>query len=354
MYTRCPACSRGLGRNQVLEPFPVGTRVAFDPFKGRLWVLCEACRSWNLVPFLERWEAVEAAERAFAEATVGASTEHVALARAADGTRLIRVGRVERRELAAWRYGERLGSRWRRVWRRGLAWGVCGGVAGLGLGAFFPAIPGVLLPLVMGVPVTASGLHEWFVRPRAPRLPAGGGAGAVSGEWGQYGIRLVEAPDEAEGWRLLVPRPNGEPLALAGGDAMSLLRRILPRVNWWTGTRAQVDNAVNEVVRLGSPERIILASAQELAGPDAFQPYGKPTWALVRARPRHLLAGGHPVLRLALEIAVNEETERRALEGEVRLLEREWREAEALAAISDDLLLPGAIRRRLRELKGRA
>ena len=45
-------------------------------------------------------------------------------------------------------------------------------------------------------------------------------------------------------------------------------------------------------------------------------------------------------IRLALEMASHEETERRALEGELKLLEHEWREAERLAAILDDLALP--------------
>jgi hypothetical protein len=39
-------------------------------------------------------------------------------------------------------------------------------------------------------------------------------------------------------------------------------------------------------------------------------------------------------------MALHEERERRALEGELKLLEVAWREAEEVAAISDDLLLP--------------
>lgn len=54
------------------------------------------------------------------------------------------------------------------------------------------------------------------------------------------------------------------------------------------------------------------------------------------------------MIRLAPEMAANEEAERRALEGETALLEQEWREAEELAAIADDLLLPDAVRDRIR------
>jgi hypothetical protein len=41
--------------------------------------------------------------------------------------------------------------------------------------------------------------------------------------------------------------------------------------------------------------------------------------------------------RLAVEMAVNEENERRALEGELALLELEWKEAEEIAGIADRL-----------------
>ena len=44
--------------------------------------------------------------------------------------------------------------------------------------------------------------------------------------------------------------------------------------------------------------------------------------------------------RLALEMALHEEDERRALEGELWQLEQAWREAEEIAGIADNLLLP--------------
>jgi len=42
--------------------------------------------------------------------------------------------------------------------------------------------------------------------------------------------------------------------------------------------------------------------------------------------------------RLALEMAANEDTERRALEGQLAELEAAWRDAEEIAAIADTLL----------------
>ena len=94
---------------------PVGRRLAFDPERGRLWVVCPGCSEWNLTALDERWEAVELCERLYAEANVRASTDHVGVARTS-GLQLIRVGvAAHRDELANWRYGSRLRARRRRA-----------------------------------------------------------------------------------------------------------------------------------------------------------------------------------------------------------------------------------------------
>src|SRR6185437_648570 len=46
------------------------------------------------------------------------------------------------------------------------------------------------------------------------------------------------------------------------------------------------------------------------------------------------------VLRLALEMSVHETAEQRALDEELSILERDWREAEEIAAIADGELTP--------------
>jgi hypothetical protein len=51
--------------------------------------------------------------------------------------------------------------------------------------------------------------------------------------------------------------------------------------------------------------------------------------------------------KLALEMALHEEQERRALDGELKGLELAWRSAEEVAAIADDLLLPDGVRLRM-------
>jgi hypothetical protein len=54
---------------------------------------------------------------------------------------------------------------------------------------------------------------------------------------------------------------------------------------------------------------------------------------------------------LGWEMALQEEQERRALLGELAELKAAWRQAEAIAQISDNLLLPGSIQEKLEELK---
>ena len=43
VFSTCLFCHESLGRNDAIEPFPVGRRLAFDPKKGRLWVICRSC-----------------------------------------------------------------------------------------------------------------------------------------------------------------------------------------------------------------------------------------------------------------------------------------------------------------------
>lgn len=59
-------------------------------------------------------------------------------------------------------------------------------------------------------------------------------------------------------------------------------------------------------------------------------------------------------IRLALEMAAHEESERRALEGELHVLEAAWKDAEMIAGIADDLFLPDSVATDLARLKKKA
>src|SRR5499427_1747956 len=81
MYSTCLHCHTPLGRNDAVEHFPIGRRLAFDGAKGRLWVVCQHCARWNLTPIEERWEAVEESERVFRAQRLRAQTDNIGLVR---------------------------------------------------------------------------------------------------------------------------------------------------------------------------------------------------------------------------------------------------------------------------------
>jgi hypothetical protein len=129
----------------VLEQFAVGRRVAFDPAKGRLWVVCPRCARWNLTPIEERWEVQEECERLFRGTKLRYSTEQIGLARMGDGLELVRVGEPLRPEMAAWRYGQVYGRRMRKQ--------IAIGVGTLAVAATYVALPHAAIALgAIGVP----------------------------------------------------------------------------------------------------------------------------------------------------------------------------------------------------------
>ncbi|TVP48220.1 MAG: hypothetical protein EA350_03485 [Gemmatimonadales bacterium] len=347
MYRHCPSCTRDLGANEALESFPVGRRLAFDLERGRLWVLCPRCRAWNLAPIEERWEAVEEAEIRFQKAEQGLATEHVALGRLADGTELIRIGGAAAPELAGWRYARRIEGRFRKHRRVGglMATGfVLAGPMGLGVGLFPFVLAGALGYSAVG-----------HLRKRGRRLEfegigdAGGPPRVHRLDRNQLrNLHLVPLDDEAgpDGWGLEVRDYRGA-LVVPRGLRNRALRMSLLELNHDIGNARHLEKALDRVVKAGDPERLGGLAARAMAEGKAWEshvgwPFGDQS-ALNRA---------DPVLRLALEIAANDEVERVALEGELHLLELEWREAEELAAISDDLLVPEWVRRRIEGWRG--
>jgi hypothetical protein len=134
------------------------------------------------------------------------------------------------------------------------------------------------------------------------------------------------------------PRDGRRLLELHGDEARQVVERTLVTVNRADAHPVQVDAAVAALTRLGGADTI-----RTLLGD------GK---VLTRGRPDELFGGfvtvgkDDPALSLTatltLEMALHEETERRAMEGELVLLERAWREAEEIAAIADRLAVPAA------------
>ncbi len=108
----------------------------------------------------------------------------------------------------------------------------------------------------------------------------------------------------------------------------------MPKVNPYGGNERQVRGAVELVEEVGGLERIFAGASR--------QPGYKPGPWLFDRDPS-VLRSMQPEVRLALELASHERTERLALAGELEELEQAWREAEEIAAIADGLLVPEEI-----------
>jgi hypothetical protein len=329
MYSTCLFCKSQLGRNEVLEEFPVGRRVAFDAVRGRLWVVCRGCERWNLSPLEERWEAMEECERLFRDTKLQVSTEHIGLARLREGLELVRVGAPQRPEMAAWRYGDQFGRRRQRAFL----------TTGLGLGAFGAIIAGGALA---GVGVAAFGGMYGTIIDRIVKgdpkkvvatVPDDGGVVLKVTRIDAEKSRLIATPDRTE-WRLELKVKKQE-VVVTGDAAVRAAAQILPTLNRFGGSRKHVTEAVGFLEEAGSVEGTF-RNATVLT-----EAYAKPK---IQKLP-------YPV-RLALEMATHEEAERRALEGELAELERAWREAEEIAEISDNLLIPSTINDWIRRVRG--
>jgi hypothetical protein len=339
VYDHCYVCERSLGRNEVIAAMPVGRRLAFDPERGRLWVVCPRCGEWNLTPLEERWEAIEACERRFAAASVRASSAHVGLAHT-PGLDLLRLASAALRdELANWRYGTRLRRRQRRAALLFSAAGVAGGAA----------IGGALLA---GAASSSLAVASWgvvFAGVWAVELVRGVGPVGGTSFIGRSGQRVRLAGSLVQDVRL--GRTSGAKgpralIAIAGAPgqearygrdaALRLLAAVLPRLNW----RGADKDELRAATRMVDDEEGFAKNATGGGG------NAEPAWQRIGMRhwPRDdLLRSMHPVARLAFEMAVTEELERRALAGEAAALEGRWRDAEEIAGIADAMFLPAFV-----------
>ena len=368
MYALCLFCHGSLGHNPLIASFPVGSTLAFDGEKGRLWVVCPACQRWNLTPLEERWEAIEECERLFRGARLRVSTENVGMARLPEGLDLIRIGRPLRPEMAAWRYGRMLLQRRSRATETAL-W--LGGTAAATTGALM-FVP-VLLPFVavagavgMLGSMVENGTIERLWNGDTGRLShdvvrrlrtEDGRPLALRGPLQSAQIRTdSRLPD---GWELVLRTAPEEILgnenarvtfaqdpdayrdhtyALRGPHALHAAALILRGANAWGASDRRVREATTELARVGDPARYF-ARAEE---------------------GRRRAGWGHeslwqmpPAVRLAMEMAAHESSERRAMLGDLEDLEKRWRQAEEVAAVADRLEVPAAVDRRLAGMKDR-
>jgi hypothetical protein len=357
MYATCLFCQKDLGRNETFETFPVGRRLAFDAAKGRLWVVCRHCERWNLSPLEERWEAIEEAERLYRDTRRRVATDNIGLAKLRDGTTIVRIGQPLRPEFAAWRYGDQFGRR--RI--RQLA------IVGAGLGALGAVIAG---GAIVGVGV---GSFAWMIGNAGKGIVRGNPERVVARIKGPNGevmdVRrrhLLETsiePGESSPLAVTLRYKNGQ-ARFEGEQAMHVASRIIPAANRFGGSKKTVAEAVTKIESAGSSERFLerIGSMSRVVTRAGLTDL--PDWTRGRARRSRFVKSSRKhdwntglfaldsVQRLALEMALHEETERAALQGELAGLEAAWREAEEIAGISDSLLVPQDVDAKFTKLKG--
>lgn len=327
MYTRCLVCSTPFEPNGVLEHAPTGGRLAFDPIRGRLWLVCRTCKRWSLAPLEERWEALEELERLTRDrARLLSQTDNIALLRHGP-LEIVRVGRANRTEEAWWRYGRELTSRRQRYKQLSLAGSVAAGAAMVG-------------GLATGG-MTLVGM--WFLWGNAP------GFVSDSARWLRFGGAAWRGRQECPAcgfvFRALAYKdrqqlglfPGDEPgkvdlvlrcprcgryrdggLRLAGSEAGRTLRRALAYHHFAGASERRVASASRLIEETGTPGdlmRIVVRDGRQLGD---IQRTGA----------------------VALEIAVNESVEQHLLSLELADLEAHWRLEEELAAIVDGELTP--------------
>jgi len=329
VYSTCIYCRQPLGANETIEHFPIGRRLAFDATKGRLWVVCSSCQRWNLTPLEERWEAIEECERLFRDTRKRYSSENIGLARARDGLDLVRVGRPLRPEFAAWRYGAQFTRRRRNhlitaAAATGGGWAIY--ASGIAVGA-----PFFVSAVLVGV---TRGLLEFNRHGRRSDIVANIEATDGSKLAIQRGdlplVRLV--PEKADRWGLSLPTMVYGTVHLVDAAAIRVASLALARHNSRGASPDEVETAVAKLEQFKDSEGLLrfLGKQRSIAGLDVEH-------------------------RLALEMAAHEDAERRALEGELHELELAWKDAEQIAAISDDMFLPAAVSawmRKHRPLRG--
>ena len=343
MYSTCLFCNQSLGANEVIEPFPVGRRLAFDAKKGRLWVVCQHCDGWNLSPLEERWEAIEECERAFRATFVRVSTGNVGLARMADGLELIRIGEPLRPEFAAWRYGRQLGTRRRRahvVAGTGLAAAAVTGIAigptiapALTLGAIsIIVVPGITTIMAVIPMVGMLAARDYLQHDRVvARLAHGRQLLTVRAKH----LSTVElSAKRRDGAATLVVHHDKGWSEFSDAAAIQATGLLLSGANRFGGTTARVQDAVRQIEDAGDANGF-LAEASTRNGWR-----GGRIMSVLNAYRGLGAMRLSPTERLALEMAVHEESERRAMEGELAVLEAAWRDADQIAAISDVDLTP--------------
>ena len=325
MNGRCLFCHKAFPENGRFPHFPRSRRIAYDPERGRLWAVCDACWRWNLPPIEDREGALYELERAARDsARTVARTANISLLQAGD-VLLIRVGRAGLAEQSWWRYGRELRRRKAAVDSTGsrvatYTFGALAWVGDLvGLGDEDVTIDWDDNPLLDILRWRRFGWAAWHGRETCPHCRSTLRALRYDLTWWVFPLQGEDGHLEVG-----VPCPRCDPWTpenvyhLRGPHAENVLRRCLAYQNISGASERLIRDASRAIEEAGSAGEFALSATArreclwKMRGPRA----------------------------LALEIALNESVEHRMLDLELRALDFLWRQEEELARIIDEELTP--------------
>lgn len=336
VFTRCVFCRKPFPGNETLQWLSGGRRLAYDPARGRLWVICSHCDRWNLHALEDRLEALHEVERGVRDrGRFLAGTANVSLFELGDLV-VVRVGRAGLAEQAWWRYGRELYRR-RRSFQSpasrltAYAYGAFAFMGEVfGLGDEDLSITWDDTPVADILRWRRFGWAAWYGRVDCPFC------GSILRAL-RYDLSWWVQPTWREGGEVAVgvPCPRCDPwnpekvYLLRGAEAENTLRRVLAYQHISGASKKTVRDAARVIEDQGSAGAYARAVGRE----------GTSLWRLGSVR------------SIALEIALNESVEERLLKLEVRALEAIWRREEEMARIMDEELTPRrTLERHLRRL----
>jgi hypothetical protein len=158
-----------------------------------------------------------------------------------------------------------------------------------------------------------------------------------TGEPGEWELHV----QYARGWSSGFSTGKGETLVYQGDEAMEVAGKLMARANRAGGNKKTIDMAVKRIESVGDPESFLDEAVLESERLRREKAAGNPK--KLAKTTEGSLAKLPKDIRLAIEMATHEESERRAMEGELEILETAWRQAEEIAGIADSLLLPAEV-----------
>lgn len=278
-----------------------------------------------------------------------------------EGLELVRIGAPERPEFAAWRYGNQFGGRYKKA--VALTYGAVGlslamsatnfasSALGLGAAALIPASVLVMTSLTL----TAAGRYGLWKAQHLPSLAVRDDEGTLLHLTRANALQATIFPNgNALDWQLTVPHVDKRratglsrllgnhelagneywPKAITGERALRALATLLPTLNVGGGSKRTVSDAVE--VLCDAPKLGTLLRGGAVREGDSSKYF-----RLTREQTYIKLFPAH--IRLAMEMSVHEDDERRAMEGELQELAQRCKDADAIAKIADEMFLPSHI-----------